>query len=87
MNDLRHRFGALLKERRPNLEPPLNTQEGLAAHLGVQQPAVSAWERGLAIPESPVFLALVTLLGLTQEEIAALNAKPGRRTKKAVATS
>lgn len=68
-DDIRFRFAALLRERRPGLPAPLNTQEGLAEHLGVRQPAVSAWERGLSLPTIPLFLQLLDLLGVSPDDL------------------
>ena len=46
------------------------TQEQFAQRLGVQQSAVSAWERGQRVPRRRTQQALADLFGISVEAIA-----------------
>lgn len=62
-------FATMVREARRNTDPQI-TQQGMAEVLGVNQPAVSAWETGRAIPELGTLVDLAVLLGLDLEVLA-----------------
>lgn len=72
MDEFRQRFAAFIRDRRLALDPPL-TQKALAERLGVQQPAVSAWESGRAVPEFPTLLELAAILEIDLREFGELS--------------
>ena len=45
------------------------TQMQLAERLGITDKAISKWERGIAMPDSSIMLALCELLGITVNEL------------------
>lgn len=47
------------------------TQKELAKQLGVNQTAVSQWERGITVPRRPMCIKLANLFGVSPQEILA----------------
>ncbi len=45
------------------------TQLQLAEKLGITDKAISKWERGIAMPDTPIMLELSNLLGITVNEL------------------
>ncbi len=75
MSDVSERFGALIRESRLSLDPPM-TQKDLARCVRVHQPSVSAWELGKTLPAPGTMLELAKLFNL---DLSNLTALPKRR--------
>lgn len=68
MSNPRLHLGALIRDGRRALEPPL-TQDELAEKIHRTQPTVSAWEAGKQIPSLDALDDLATVLGLDFAEL------------------
>jgi transcriptional regulator with XRE-family HTH domain len=62
-SELRRRFGAMIRQHRRSIEPPMS-QKDLADRLGIAQSAVSDWERGENWPTIPFLIVLFKTLDL-----------------------
>lgn len=60
--------------RRARLRAGL-TQVALAAHLGVRQPTVSQWERGVCAPSLPYLAKIVGVLEVDPAELLGVGAR------------
>lgn len=72
-----------MEVRKMNIKPlrELNgmTQDDLANKLGVQYPAVSKWERGLAYPLMDKVIAMAEVFGVSTDVVLGLAPIPGTR--------
>lgn len=66
------RFGALIRESRLALDPPM-TQKDLADCVEVHQPSVSAWELGKTLPAPETMLKLASLFRLPLSDLIPLS--------------
>ena len=64
MNQIK--IGRFIAERRKNANL---TQMQLAEKLGITDKAVSKWERGIAMPDTSIMLALCDILGISVNEL------------------
>jgi transcriptional regulator with XRE-family HTH domain/DNA-directed RNA polymerase subunit RPC12/RpoP len=64
MNQIK--IGKFIAERRKNAAL---TQMQLAERLGITDKAISKWERGLAMPDTSIMLALCEILGISVNEL------------------
>lgn len=71
MSDVSERFGALIRESRLALDPPM-TQKDLAHCVRVHQPSVSAWELGKTLPAPGTMLELAKLFNLNLSNLTPL---------------
>lgn len=78
MSDVSERFGALIRESRLSLDPPM-TQKDLARCVRVHQPSVSAWELGKTLPAPGTMLELAKLFNLDLSNLTPLPKRPRRR--------
>lgn len=72
------RFGALIRESRRALDPPM-TQKDLAVVARVHQPSVSAWELGKTLPAPETMLLLARLFKLDLSNLSPLPRRRPRR--------